>query len=227
MPVVWRVAHSGLVIAGCKASLVVLVLAWYRCPMLCTEVLNGLVQAMLDMKLDLGKDFAVVTVSFDPREMPELARAKKLSYVERYGRPGAADGWHFLTGEEASIRRLTDAVGFRYVYDAKHDQYAHAAGIIVLTPAGRVSRYFFNVKFRDLRLGLVEASGNRIGSPIDQLLLYCFHYDPAEGKYGLVIMNVVRLLGALTVLAVALLWFVLWRVGAKWNHGGHGEKTTP
>jgi protein SCO1/2 len=191
---------------------VILVLAYYRCPMLCTEVLNGLVRALLDVPLDIGKDFHVVTVSFDPREKHELAAAKKKTYLERYGRPGAEAGWHFLTGDEEPIRRLTEAVGFRYVYDERNDQFAHASGILVLTPAGKVSRYFYDVRYspRDLRLGLVEASANRIGSPVDQVLLFCFHYDPAEGRYGPTIMNFVRLGGVLIVLAIGLFVAYLW-----------------
>jgi protein SCO1/2 len=191
----------------------ILVLAYYRCPMLCTEVLNGLVRGMLDLPFTVGKEFDVLTVSFDPREQPDLAAAKKETYLERYGRPGAEAGWHFLTGEEGPIGRLTEAVGFRYRYDPVKDQYAHASGILVLTPAGRVSRYFYDIRYnpRDLRLGLVEASAGRIGSPVDQVLLYCFHYDPAEGRYGPVVMNFVRLGGVLTVLAIGAFVGVLWR----------------
>jgi protein SCO1/2 len=192
---------------------VILVLAYYRCPMLCTQVLNGLVRALLDVPLEMGQDFEVVTVSFDPRETPELAAAKKKSYLERYGRPGAEAGWHFLTGEQESISRLTKAVGFRYRYDARSDQFAHASGIMVLTPQGKVARYFYDVSYspRDLRLGLVEASQNRIGSPVDQVLLFCFHYDPAEGKYGAAVLNIIRVGGVLTVLAIGGFIAVLWR----------------
>jgi protein SCO1/2 len=192
---------------------VILVLAYYRCPMLCTQVLNGLVRALLDIPFEVGKEFNVVTVSFDPRETPELAAAKKKTYLERYGRPGAEDGWHFLTGEPDSIRRLTEAVGFRYRYDARNDQFAHASGIMILTPTGKISRYFYDITYspRDLRLGLVEASENKIGSPGDHILLFCFHYDPAEGKYGPVIMNFVRLGGVLTLLALGTFVTVLWR----------------
>jgi protein SCO1/2 len=192
---------------------VILVLAYLRCPMLCSQVLNGLVRAMLDLPFDVGKEFTVLTVSFDARETPEMATAFKETYVHRYGRPGAAEGWHFLTGEEASIRRLTDAVGFRYSYDAKHDQFAHASGIVLLTPTGKVSRYFYDIRFspRDLRLGLVEASANRIGSAADQVLLFCFHYDPVEGKYGPAVMTFVRLGGVLTILVVAFFILRLWR----------------
>jgi protein SCO1 len=192
---------------------IILVLAYFRCPMLCSEVLNGLVQAMLDMKLDIGTDFDVITVSFDARETPEMATLKKKSYVERFGHPGANSGWHFLTGRKESIEHLTRAVGFRYSYDASHDQFAHASGIMVVTPEGKLSRYFYDIRYspRDLRLGLVEASANRIGSPIDQVLLFCFHYDPAEGKYGAAIMNFVRLGGLVTVAGLAAFICWLWR----------------
>ena len=190
---------------------VILVMAYYRCPMLCTLVLNGLVQGMRDMPFTPGTDFNVVTVSFDPRETPELAAAKKKNYIANYGRPGAAEGWHFLTGKPDAIEKLTRAVGFRYVYDAKQDQYIHTSGIMILTPQGKISRYFYGIEFpgRDLRLGLVEASANKIGSPTDQVLLYCFHYDPATGKYSASILNFVRAGGALTVLALAgMVWFL-------------------
>ena len=193
---------------------VILVLAYFRCPMLCTEVLNGLVLAMLDIQpLAPGKDFRVLTVSFDPRDTPELAAAKRASYLRRYGHAGAEEGWHFLTGQEPAIKRLADAVGFRFRYDAKNDQFAHASGIMVLTPGGKLSRYFYDVKFnpRDVRLGLVEAAGGKIGSKVDQILLFCFHYDPREGKYGLAVMNLVRLGGVLSLLGVLTLFAVLWR----------------
>jgi protein SCO1/2 len=192
---------------------VILVLAYFRCPRLCTEVLNGLVRGLMDVPFDVGKDFNVLTVSFDPRETPELAAAKKNTYLGRYGRPGAEDGWHFLTGEQEAIERLTGVVGFRYTYDPKHDQFAHASGIMILTPQGRIARYFFDISYRprDLRLGLVEASANRIGSPIDQALLFCFHYDPEEGKYGPAVMNFIRLGGVLTVLGLGTLIAYLWR----------------
>jgi protein SCO1/2 len=193
---------------------VILVLAYYRCPMLCTEVLNGLVRAMLDLPFEAGREFDVLTVSFDAREQPELAMAKKQTYLERYGRSGAEQGWHFLTGKEEAIHQLTEAVGFHFVYDARNDQFAHASGIILLTPQGKVSRYFHDIRYspRDLRLGLVEASENKIGSPVDRvLLLYCFHYDPEQGRYGLVIMNLVRVGGVLTLVAIGGLLAVLWR----------------
>lgn len=193
---------------------VILVLAYYRCPMLCTEVLNGLARGLLDVSFDIGKEFRVVTVSFDPREQPELAAAKKRTYLDRYGRPGADAGWHFLTGEEGPIQRLTRAVGFRYSYDAARDQFAHASGIMILTPSGKISRYFFDIHYapRDLRLGLVEASAGKIGSPADQVLLFCFHYDPTVGKYGVAVMNFIRLGGVLTMLVLGIFVGRLWYV---------------
>ncbi len=192
---------------------VILVLAYFRCPMLCGQVLNGLTQTMLDLPLELGKDYRVVTVSFDPRETPAMAAAKRKQYLQRVGRDADADGWHFLTGDADAIQRLTDAVGFRYSYDPVHDQFAHASGLVLLTPEGKVSRYFFDVRYspRDLRLGLVEASHNRIGTAADQILLYCFHYDPAEGKYGPAVMNFVRLGGVLTLVGLAVFAACLWR----------------
>jgi protein SCO1/2 len=192
---------------------VILVLAYYKCPRLCTEVLNGLVRALMDVPFDIGQEFNVVTVSFDPRETPALAAAKKKTYVGRYGRPGAGAGWHFLTGDEDPIRALTNAVGFRYVYDANHDQFAHASGIMVLTPGGKLARYFYDIRYSplDVRLSLVEASANQIGSPVDQVLLYCFHYDPSEGKYGPVVMSFVRLGGVTTVLTLGMFLGIMWR----------------
>ena len=180
---------------------VILVLAYFRCPMLCTQVLNGLVDSLRGVPFDIGDQFRVLTVSFDAREGPELAAAKKASYVESYGRSGAAEGWHFLTGDQASIAALTQAVGFHFVYDEDKDQFAHASGIMVLTPSGKISRYFYGIRYApgDLRLALVEASGNKIGSRVDQVLLFCFHYDPNTGKYTPSVMNLVRLIGTLTL----------------------------
>src|SRR5256885_13211612 len=153
---------------------------------------------MLEMPFTAGKEFEVVIVSFDPRETAELAASKKDSYLQRYGRAGAASGWHFLTGEEGQIRRLAEAVGFRYRFDPAQNQFIHASGIMILTPQGRLSRYFYDVRYsgRDLRLGLVEASHNKIGSPVDQILLYCFHYDPTLGKYSAWVMGLFRAGGA-------------------------------
>jgi protein SCO1/2 len=188
---------------------VILSLVYYNCPMLCTLVLNGLLRSMRALPLNAGQDYDVVTVSFDPSETFALAAAKKQSYVERYKRAGADRGWHFLTGDQAAIQQLTHAVGFRYKYDSDTQQFIHASAIMVLTPQGRLASYFYGVEYstRDLRLALVEASANKIGTPADQVLLFCFHYDPATGKYGFAIMNAVRAAGLLTLLGLTwLLW---------------------
>ncbi len=192
----------------------ILNLVYYNCTMLCGEALAGLSQAMRLVKFDVGKEFEVVTVSFDPRETPEIAAAKKKDYVKRYGRPNAATGWHFLTGSAESVNALTKAVGFQYQYDPKINQFAHATAIMVLTPQGRISRYFYGVDFppKDLRMGLVEASQGKIGNPIDQVLLYCYHYDPATGKYGAVIANILRLAGAATILILGGFLFIMFRL---------------
>ncbi len=184
---------------------VVLVFAYYDCPMLCTMVINGLSSALGVMSLNAGNDFEIVTVSFNPRDTPASATAKKAAYLERYRRPGAAEGWHFLTGEQPHIDRLTKAAGFRYVWDEETKQYAHPSGVIVATPDGRLAKYLFGIEYgpRDLRLAIVEASEGKVGTAADALLLYCFHYDPMTGRYGLAIMRAVRLAGAATVLAIA------------------------
>ena len=199
---------------------VILSLVYYDCPMLCTQVLNGLAGSLKALTFNAGEQFLVLTVSFDPRETPELAAGKKKAYLEHYSRPGAAEGWHFLTGSESSIEALTHAVGFRYRYDAEKAQFAHASGIMVLTPQGRLSRYFYGIEYapRDLRLGLVEASNGRIGSPVDQLLLFCYHYDPATGKYGAVVMNFVRLGGAATVLTLGTIVVLFLRRDVRRSH---------
>jgi len=196
---------------------VLLVPAYYECPMLCTIVLNGVVSALRALPFDVGKEFRVVTFSFNPRETSELAAAKKATYLEDYRRPGAAAGWHFLTGDEPSIAALTQAIGFRYAWDEASKQYAHASGIVVLTPAGRISHYFFGVEFapRDLRLALVEASGEHIGSLVDQLLLFCFHYDPATGRYSRVALNAVRAGGVLTLAVLVTFVALMLRRDAK------------
>ena len=192
---------------------VILVLAYYECPMLCTQVLNGLASAIGVLNFSVGKEFEIVTVSFDPGETPELARGKKAAYIERYKREGAEGGWHFLTGSQHSITQLTRAVGFRYAYNAEVDQYAHPSGIMVATPDGRLSRYFYGIEYgpRDLRLALIEAADRKIGSPVDQLLLACFHYDPKSGKYSLAIMRLVQTAGILTVVAIGLTILMLRR----------------
>jgi protein SCO1/2 len=190
---------------------VVLVLAYYDCPMLCTITLNGVLHSVKDLKYDIGREFEIVTVSFDPTEKSSLATAKKAIYVGLYGRPNAGAGWHFLTGDEPSIRQLTQAVGFRYNYDPQTKQYFHATGIMVLTPDGRLARYFYGIQYPsgNLRLGLVEASEGRIGSPVDQVLLYCSQYDPATGKYSVIVSHVLKVAAAATVLLLAGLIFAM------------------
>jgi protein SCO1 len=183
---------------------VVLSLVQFRCRMLCTQVLNGLLVSSQAVPFTIGQDYTVLSVSIDPREGAELAAEKKKQYVGRYRREGAEGGWHFLTGDQQAIDRLAEAVGYRYHYDPRSDQYAHPSGIVIATPAGRTSRYFYGIDYQPqaLRLGLVESSENRIGSPVDQFLLLCFHYDPTTGKYGLIISNVLRLAGLVTVLVL-------------------------
>ena len=193
---------------------VILVPAYYECPMLCTLVLNGVVSALRALPFDIGREFRVVTVSFNPHETSDLAAAKKAGYLHEYRRPGADAGWHFLVGDDTSIRPLMDAIGFRYTWDAAASQYAHASGLVVLTPGGRISHYFYGVEFppKDLRLALVEASDERIGSVVDQLLLFCFHYDPSTGRYSRVALNAVRAGGVLTLVALGLfIWISLRR----------------
>jgi len=192
----------------------ILNLAYYNCTMLCGEVLSGLTGAMKMVKFNLGDEFDVLTVSFNPSETPALAAEKKKEYLKRYGRPGAASGWHFLTGPAESINALTKAVGFQYQYDPRINQFAHATAIIVLTPQGRISRYFYGVDFppKDLRMGLVEASQGKIGNAVDQVLLYCYHYDPATGKYGAIVSNVLRLGAGVTILLLGGLLIILFRL---------------
>jgi protein SCO1/2 len=185
---------------------VVLMPAYYRCPMLCGVVLDGLARALSALPFEVGSAFAVVTFSFDPEDPPARAAAKKTDLLSTFRRPGAATGWHFLTGEEGSIRRLAEAIGFRYAYDPGTSQYAHASGVVVATADGRVSRYFFGVEYapRDLRLALVEASERRLGSRIDRLLLLCFTYDPTTGRYTRAALGAMRLGGAMTALALGV-----------------------
>jgi protein SCO1/2 len=185
---------------------VVLALVYYECPMLCTQVLNGLVSALGVLNFEAGREFDVVAVSFNPKEGPGLASQKKASYIERYGRPQAAGGWHFLTGTQESITRLTDAVGFKYEYDPKIEQFAHGAAIELLTPKGTIAKYYYGIEFspRDLRLGIIEASDEHIGTVIDDVLLFCYHYDPSSGKYGASVLGIVRAGGIATVLAFAI-----------------------
>ena len=196
---------------------VVLSLVYYQCPMLCNQVLNGMMGAFRQVSFNIGEQFEVITVSFDPRETPDLAAAKKSTYIKAYNRPGSEASWHFLTGDEASIKRLTEAAGFRYLWDEQTKQFAHASGIMVLTPEGKLARYYYGIEYppRDLRLGLVEASQNKIGTPVDALMLYCYHYDPATGKYGAIVMNIVRLAGGLSVVLIVGLLLVLRKRGSR------------
>jgi protein SCO1/2 len=192
----------------------ILDLVYYNCPMLCGESLAGLTSSMRLLKFDAGKEFDVVIVSFDPRETAEMAAAKKADYIKRYNRAGAANGWHFLTGSAESINALTKAVGFQYQYGAKLNQFAHATAIMVLTPQGHISRYFYGVDFppKDLRMGLVEASQGKIGNAVDAVLLYCYHYDPATGKYGAIVVNILRLAAAATILILGGFLLIMLRL---------------
>ena len=196
---------------------VVLSLAYYECPMLCTVVLNGLASALDVVSYDPGRDFEVVTVSFEPRETPELAAAKKSAYLRRYKRPGAAAAWHFLTGDAAQIRRLTEAVGFRYAWDETTKQYAHASGIMVLTADGRLARYVYGVEYapKDLRFAIYEAAQGRILSPVDRLLLFCYHYDPTLGRYGATVMGTLRVAAVLTLAGLGTLLVTMRRREAR------------
>jgi protein SCO1/2 len=208
---------------------VVLVFAYYDCPMLCTQVINGLSSALGVMSLNPGKDFEVITVSFNPRDTPAAAAAKKAAALDRYKRPGAEQGWHFLTGDQPQIDRLTTAAGFRYAWDAETKQFAHPSGVIVLTPDGRLSKYLFGIEYgpRDLRFAIVEASAGKAGTIADALLLYCYHYDPMTGRYGLVIMRAVRIAGAATVLALGAFILVMVRRerGPRTLNREHGTRT--
>jgi protein SCO1/2 len=192
---------------------VVLALVYYRCPMLCTQVLNGFLKSSQAVPLEIGPDYQVVTVSFDARETPELAAEKKDRYVRAYRREGAAAGWHFLTGDQKAIDQLTEVIGFRYHYDPKSDQFAHASGIVLATPDGRLARYLYGIEYSpdDLRLGLIESSSGRIGSTVDQVLLLCYHYDPLTGRYGLAISGALRAAGCLTVLLLGGFLVVMFR----------------
>jgi protein SCO1/2 len=194
---------------------VILSLVYYSCPMLCTMAENGLLNALRDVKFNISEQFEVVTVSIDPTESPEMAMGKKAVYVGLYGRPGAKQGWHFLEGDEPSIRALAQAVGFRYNYIPETKQYAHATGIIVLTPQGKVSRYFYGILYppRDIRLALVEAASEKIGNPVDAVLLYCCEYDPVAGKYNMVVSRILRISGVITLLCMGTLLFALSRGG--------------
>ena len=191
----------------------ILVLAYYHCPMLCDMVLQGVETSLKPLSLDPGRDFDVVVASIDPKETPAMGAKKKREILERYARPGTAAGWHFLTGPQPAIDRLANAVGFRYVYDPQRNQFAHAAGMVILTPQGRISRYLFGLEYpaRDVRLGLIESAGGRIGGLADQILLYCFHYDPMAGRYSAAVLKIVRLAAIASVAGLVLLIVLLRR----------------
>ncbi len=196
---------------------VILSLVYYSCPMLCTLAENGLLNALRDVTFNIGEQFEVVTVSIDPTETPEMAMGKKAVYAGLYGRPAAKHGWHFLVGDEPSIRALAQAVGFHYNYIPETRQYAHATGLVVLTPQGKVSRYFYGIQYpaRDIRLALVEASQEKIGNPVDAILLYCCEYSPVTGKYSIVVSRILKIAGAITILSLGTLFFALSRGGRR------------
>lgn len=192
---------------------VILALVYYSCPSLCNMILDGVVRSLKEIKMNAGDEYNVVAVSFDPRETPEMARNKKAFYTGEYKRSGTDGGFHFLTGEEASSRGLADSVGFHYAYDSVSNQYAHGSAIMILTPQGRVARYFYGINYpvRDLRFGIEDASGGKISSPVDAVLLYCYHYDPSNGKYGFVIMKALRIAGVLTLVCLIGFMFIMLR----------------
>ena len=199
---------------------VILSLVYYNCPMLCTQVLNGMIASFKTLQFQPGEQYEIVTVSFDSRETPALAAAKKtlyVNYLPEARRVAANNGWHFLTGDETNIKALAAAVGFRYQWDPATNQFAHASGIMVLTPEGKLAQYYYGIEYspKDLRLGLVEASANKIGTPVDQLLLYCYHYDPATGTYGAAVLNIVRLGGILTIAGIIILVLALRQRSAR------------
>lgn len=198
----------------------ILSLVYYKCPMLCGEVLSGLSRALKVLKFNVGDEFNVLTVSFDPKDTPEIGAAKKAEYMERYGRPEAAQGWHFLTGPQSSIDALTKAAGFQYQYDPKTEQFAHSTAIMILTPQGKIAQYYYGVEYapKDLRLGLIQASQNKIGTVVDEVLLYCYHYDPTTGRYGAVISRILQLSALATVLILGLFMAVLFHHGSDAEH---------
>lgn len=206
---------------------IILNLVYYGCPMLCGQVLNGLTRSLKmlkDVPMLPGKDFEIVTLSFDPREKPDLALDKKNTYVKEYDQPGAAEHWHWLTGNEENIRKVTDAVGFRYAWDEKQQQFAHASVVFLLTPDGKVSRYFFGIEYspKDLRLGLTEASDGKIGGPVEKILLLCYHYDATLGKYSMLVMRLIQVGGLITLFGISSFMFIMlrrdYRVGHKTNN---------
>lgn len=206
---------------------VILNLGYYQCPMLCGELLQGLVGSMRPLKFTVGQDFDIVTLSFDPRETTEMAAEKKRDIMKRYNRSGAEKGWHFLTGQADQINAITKAVGYQYQFDEKSGQYAHTTSIVILTPDRHVSGYFYGVEFspRDLRLGLVQASQGKVGNIGDQVLLYCYHYDARTGKYGAVVSNILKLGALATMLILGAFMFVMFRADARATHKKLGQTT--
>jgi protein SCO1 len=202
-----------------KGRPVILALVYYECPMLCNEVLNGLTGSLKSLSFDTGKDFDVVAISFDAREneKPELAKNKKESYMKRYGRPGTENGWHFLTGTQSEIDKVTKAVGFNYKWDEQSNQFAHAGGIMITTPEGKLSRYLYGIDYapKDIKFAVMDSAQNKIGNSAEQLMLYCYHYDPATGKYGLSILRIMRLGGIATLIGLGTMFFVFWRKNKK------------
>jgi protein SCO1/2 len=193
---------------------VVLSFVYYQCPMLCTQVMNGISSTLRVIPFTAGKEFDVVLVSFDPRDTPEAANAKKRAHLDHWAARDTSDGWHFLTGDEAAIRRVTSAAGFTYQWDEQTQQFAHVSGLLVANADGTLSRYFYGVEFspKDLRLALVDSGNGKVGSVIDELLLYCYQYDPSHGRYGAVFMNILRLGGVVTVsLIVGFTVLMRWR----------------
>lgn len=199
---------------------------YYSCPMLCSQILNGVVAGLRPLSLKPGRDFEIVAISFDPRDTVEVAKEKRDHYAHSYSSHDGVNGWHFLTGSEASIKPVMDALGFRYRWDSTAKMFIHASGVMLITPEGRISRYLYGVEFepKDLKLGLIEASHDRIGSPVDQVLLFCYHYDPATGKYGAAVINLLRGAAILTLLLLVGGMAVYWRRDLRTYHN---EESTP
>lgn len=198
-----------------KDKPVVLALVYYECPMLCNQVLNGLTGSLKGISFDAGKEFDVVAISFDAREndKPELAKNKKASYLERYGRAKTENGWHFLTGKQEAIDKITSAVGFKYEWDEQANQFAHGSAIMVVTPEGKLSRYHYGIDYapKDLKFSLMDSAKSNIGNPVEKLSLYCYHYDPSTGKYGLAILSILRLMAVATILGIGGMMLLYWR----------------
>ena len=208
-----------------KGRPVILTFVYYQCPMLCSEVMNGLNSAMQVMKFSAGQEYEVVTVSIDPRDTPEMAKEKKASYLKEYNRPGAEDGWHFLTGNPDGVAALAKVSGWKYRWDPKLQQFVHAAGIMIVTPQGKLAQYYYGIEYspKDLRLGLIEASQDRIGNLVDQVVLYCYHYDPHTGKYDAVIANILRVAGAATVMLLGGFIVLMFRRDAHASRHERGQ----